>query len=225
MKVVFDHKEPVAKNIISFYFRPDRKPRQIAGQFTELRIPHDNKDSRGDKRWFTLSNSPDDELLSITTKFTDTKASQNSSFKKALLKLEPGTELHMAAPMGDFVLPKDPSMALLFVAGGIGVTPYHSIIKHLQITGEKRDIRLLYAAHNEEEIAFKDAFEHLGKNFLKLVGEPLTSEKILEHAERDRHIYLSGPEPMVEVLNKDLRNEKFDRKHIHTDFFPGYTTI
>lgn len=225
MKVKFVKSEPIAKNIRSFYFEPEKRPRQIAGQFIELKIPHEGKDGRGDKRWFTASCAPEDELLSITTKFTDPHASKNSSFKKALLDLKPGTELYMAAPMGDFVLPKDPSIPLLFVAGGIGVTPYHSIIKHLQNTGEKRDIRLLYAANSEEEIAFKDVFKKLGKDFVPLIGQPLTVKKILEHADpiEKRHIYLSGPEPMVEKLNKDLKNEDFSKKHIHTDFFPGYT--
>jgi glycine betaine catabolism B len=171
MRVKYVKSEPVAKNIISFYFEPEKRPQHIAGQFIELKIPHEGKDKRGDKRWFTLSSSPEDKYLSITTKFTDAKASQNSSFKNELLKLKPGTELYMAAPMGDFVLPKNSEIPLLFVAGGIGVTPFHSIIKYISDTGEKRNITLLYAARSGKEIAFELEFNKLGNKFIKFIDE------------------------------------------------------
>ena len=156
MKVTYLAKKPTAKNIYTFLFKPGTKVRYIAGQSTELKIPHGNTDSRGNKRWFTLSSSPTDYMLSITTKFSD---KNGSSFKKALLGLKPDTILDMAVPMGDFVLPKDASIPLFFVAGGIGCTPFHSIIKYLGNTNEQRDIQLLYAANELEEVAFTDLFK------------------------------------------------------------------
>lgn len=219
MKVVFDHSEEIVQNIRTFWFKPNHKIRYIAGQFIELRIPHEDRDSRRDKRWFTLSSSPTDELLSITTKFA---GETSSSFKNALFNLEPGTQLHMASPMGDFVLPKDASIPLIFVAGGIGCTPFHSIVKYLSDSGEKRDVTLLYAASSDEEVAFRPDFRALGDKFITIVGERLTVEKILDHYNKDQYIYLSGPEPMVEVLDKGLKQKGVDKKHIRTDFFPGY---
>lgn len=221
MKVTVDHRQVAAKNIITFYFKPERPVRYTAGQFIELYLPHDTEDARGHKRWFTLSSAPEDNLLSITTKFSE----RSSSFKKTLRELQPGTELKMVSPMGDFVLPKNKAIPLLFVAGGIGCTPYHSMIKHLQNTGEKRDLKLLYAARSEEEIAFGEDFEKLGDNFITLVGEPLTTEKILETAgdNENLHIYLSGPEPMVEKFDKELKEKGFGENRIHGDFFPNYT--
>jgi ferredoxin-NADP reductase len=224
MRVFFVRSEEIAKNIKSFWFRPEREVRYIAGQFIELHIPHTDNDSRGVKRWFTLSSSPTDDLLSITTKH----ATENgSSFKQALFSLEEGTELNMASPIGDFILPKDPTIPLIFVAGGIGCTPFHSIIKFLQDTNEQRDITLIYAANSEEEVAFADTFEKLGDRFIKVIGERLTADKIVELSKAtDRHyIYLSGPEPMVEILNNDMKKLGFNKKHIHTDFFPNYTSI
>src|SRR5882724_4223783 len=101
MKVTFDHSQDEAANIRTFFFRPEKPMHYTAGQYTQLHLPHVRPDDRGQKRWFTLSSSPTEELLTITTKFAGDKS---SSFKKALSKLQPGTELTMAEAMGDFVL-------------------------------------------------------------------------------------------------------------------------
>lgn len=221
MRVKFVRSEPAADNIETLYFESDTKPHYVAGQFIELRIPHDNKDDRGDKRWFTLSSSPTSDLLTITTKFA---ADKGSSFKKALRALPPDTILDMASPMGDFVLPKDESIPLTFVAGGIGATPFHSMVQYLIDSGEldKRDITLLYAASSEGEIAFLKTFKALGDKFHTIVGERLTADKVLEAANKDGYIYMSGPEPMIEALEKDLRAAGIDKRNIQTDFFPNY---
>lgn len=222
MKVSFVRSESTAKNIRTFWFEPERKIRYVAGQFIELYLPHNQPDKRGTKRWFTLSSSPTDELLSITTKHTP---KIGSSFKETLFNLKSGTELKMASPMGDFILPKDTTIPLVFVAGGIGCTPFHSIIKYLQDTNENRDITLIYAANSYDEVAFSDTFEKLGSKFKKVLGERLTAEKIIKlgTATEQHYVYLSGPEPMVEALNNDLKKLGIGKKHIHTDFFPGYT--
>jgi ferredoxin-NADP reductase len=223
MKVIYQGKQKTATNIYTFLFQPKTKVRYIAGQFIELKIPHKNPDERGDKHWFTLSSSPTDEFLSITTKIIN----ESSSFKSALSKLKPGTELEMAAPMGDFVLPKDKSIPLFFVAGGIGCTPYHSIIKFLQDTGEKRDIQLLYGANSIDEVAFKELFAgYLGKDF-QVTLDRMDADIILKTLKDsdNGHIYLSGPEPMVEKLYEDIKKEGFSAHRLHTDYFPGYTEV
>src|SRR5438128_2636442 len=139
MKVVFDHtQETIASSIKSFWFKPTRPVHYTAGQYIELKLPHDKPDNRGERRWFTLSSYPTEPLLSITTKFTD----PGSSFKRALLDMKQGQIINMSDPMGDFVLPKDDTIPLIFVAGGIGVTPVRSMIKWLSDKAEKRDIKL-----------------------------------------------------------------------------------
>lgn len=228
MKVVFAKSEPAAEHIRTFYFTPadglSHKPHYTAGQFIELRLPHNNRDKRGDKRWFTLSSAPTEDLLAITTKLAD---QDGSSFKAALRNLKPGAELDMAAPMGDFVLPKDPAIPVIFVAGGIGATPFRSMIKAYLDNGDKRDITLIYGANSRGEVAFLDVFKQLGKNFLPVVGKPLSAELILSLADpgESAYVYLSGPEPMVEALQKDLRDAGLDKRRIQTDFFPGYSLI
>ncbi len=218
MQVTYDHLEDTAQNIKTFYFRPAQPLHYLAGQFTELRLPHKSVDDRGDKRWFTLSSAPSDDWLTITTKIT----AQPSSFKQTLLKLQPGTQLQFAEPMGDFVLPKDESIPLLFVAGGIGVTPFHSIVKELAAHHEQRDIALLYATSSPEEIAFKDLFEDYDMPTNYVTGK-LTTEQILAMPNvKNRRIYISGPEPMVESLIEELYAAGITGDQLIGDYFPGY---
>jgi len=232
MRVKLDHIDDIAKNIKMFWF-VDGQPRNTAGQFIELRLPHEQPDKRGEKRWFTLTSSPTEGKFAITTKF----AVESSSFKKTLNSLKPGAEVTMSEPMGDFVLPKDKSIPLVFVAGGIGITPMRSMTKWLLDTGEKRDLQLIYAANSLDEVAFKDLFEKYGAKLDIVLSTPpagwrgesgrLSADKIIELSGGldGKLVYLSGPEPMVEALDKDLKAKGVNRKHILADFFPGYAEV
>jgi ferredoxin-NADP reductase len=234
MKVTFERSEAEAENIRTFFFKPEQPLRYTAGQYTQLTLPHPHPDKRGIKRWFTLSSSPADDLLSITTKQA---ADKGSSFKQALFKLQPGTELHMANPMGDFVLPKLLQTPLVFVAGGIGITPFHSILAWLAATGETRPIKLLYAVRSEDEIIFQEAFDKAGVHATIVVSEPspawggergrLTAELILglEQPTEDTLVYVSGPELMVQALAKDLHRAGLGKHQIVSDEFPNYLDV
>jgi ferredoxin-NADP reductase len=235
MKVTFVRSEPEADNIRTFHFQPEQPLRYTAGQYTELHIPHKNPDKRGTKRWFTLSSSPTDELLTITTKYAGDNKS--SSFKKALFKLKPGTELHMADPMGDFVLPKLVQTPLVFVAGGIGITPFHSMLRWLSDTLEERPIKLLYGVRTEAEIVFEETFDTAGIKPTIVVRQPsdawggergqLSAELILglEKPSEDTLVYVSGPELMVQALSRDLHKAGLRKDQIVTDEFPNYDAI
>ncbi|HEU4914535.1 MAG TPA: FAD-dependent oxidoreductase [Candidatus Saccharimonadales bacterium] len=234
MKAVLDHIEDTAANIKTFWFKPERSVHQTAGQFTELYLPHQQSDNRGDKRWFTLSNSPADKLLSITTKYA---GESSSSFKKYLFSLQPGAPVSLADPMGDFVLPKDTSIPIVYVAGGIGVTPIHSMVKYLLGANEKRNITLIYAVNHQDELAFGELFQNSDIKYIPVVKEPgpgwtgevgtVTTERILSAMRPSEQslVYLSGPEPMVEALADALKKAGVSKNRIVTDFFPGYTSI
>lgn len=233
MLVKFDHAKDEAKHFKTFYFRPQKPMRYVAGQFTEIRLPHD-ADNRGDKRWFTLSSSPTEKLVSITTRIDPEKP---SSFKKTLLALNPGTELTLTDPMGDFVLPLDENIPIVFVAGGIGITPMRSMIKWLVDTGQKRPIKLFYAANSIDEIVFRELFESAPIDFEIILSQPpddwqgmtgmLTSDVIwnLPGVQENALIYISGPEPMIEQFYKELKEKGVPEHRLVTDYFPGYVTI
>ena len=209
--------------------------RYTAGQFTELYLPHKNADDRGEKRWFTLSSSPGDDLVTITTKYAGDD--KTSSFKRTLFSLEPGAEVAMAEAMGSFVLPKLIQTPLLFVAGGIGITPFHSILEWLAASNETRPIQLIYGVRVEDEIVFTDTFDKAKVSPTIVVGEPsdawggeqgtLSAELILGLGKPgdDTLIYLSGPEVMIQNLQKDLQKNGIPRDRIVTDEFPNYDAI
>lgn len=230
MKAKFCHKKPENHNVASFYFEPLRALQYTAGQYIEMHLPHNNPDSRGEKRWFTLSSSPGDELISITTKFPD----KTSSFKQTLLSLEAGQQVQISDPMGDFVLPKSTALPLVFVAGGIGITPFASMLHWLKQKGEKRYLQILLAAYTPQDFVFDKLFAASGAEVTKIasmaksdwrgkVGQ-LSATKILSiiGGAEGKRIYISGPEPMVEFLNKDLAVQGVEKSQLIGDYFPGY---
>jgi ferredoxin-NADP reductase len=225
MNVTFSHSEDITPSIKTLWFQPEKPVRYQAGQFTELHLEHANPDERGIRRWFTLSSSPTEPLVAITTKFAD----DGSSYKNALASLQPGVQLKLADPMGDFVLPKDTSIPLTFVAGGMGISPVRSIVKWLLDIGETRNIHIIYSANKPEDLAFDELFNSSGFNYTKVVtssenGSRLTTERIMElgNFENNGLIYLSGPETMIETLNSNLLAAGINDQRIVPDFFPGY---
>lgn len=223
MHVTLDHVQTITPTIRTFWLKPERKVRYVAGQFTELHLPHEKPDERGIRRWFTLSSSPSEELLAITTRI---EPERGSSFKQQLSALKPGAKLHLADPMGDFVLPKDPTIPIVFVAVGLGITPVRSMVKWLLDTNQKRHIQLIYAVSQPEELAFKPLIKSFDLAvttiFTKQNGR-LTSDHILSLVNVEPLIYLSGPEIMVETFYKELRSKGIPSSHLVADYFPGYS--
>jgi ferredoxin-NADP reductase len=220
MHVTFDHSEDITSHIKTFWFKPEPRLRYEAGQFIELFLPHPDHDERGIKRWFTLSSSPSDPLVSITTKI----AEKPSTFKQQLLALKQGDSVHMSETMGDFVLPKDRNTPLIFIAGGIGVTPIHSMVKYLADTGEQRTTHLLYNARSDDEIAFKVLFDHVVTKSDYITDRRLTADEAIAVIENYKNplVYISGPEEMVEVFVAAFNAQGVPPSRVVTDYFPGY---
>lgn len=223
MNVTLDHTEQITPTVCTFWFRPEQPVRYAAGQFTELYLPHDNADERGIRRWFTLSSSPTEELLGITTRI---EPQHGSSYKQQMAALQPGANLQLAEPMGDFVLPKDPLIPLVFVAAGLGITPIRSMVKWLQDTGEQRNIHLLHAAQ-AGELAFNELFGRQDFTYQPIIHSPrehLAPKTIRNIAGNESLIYISGPEELVESLYKQLKGLGVNPGRLVADYFPGYRT-
>ncbi len=224
MYVTFDHSTNLTNNIKTFYFKSKIKIDYLPGQYIELVIPHKKVDERKDKRWFTLSSSPTEDLLSITTRITNKK----SSFKNALNELIPGNDVYMSEPMGDFVLPKDMNIPIVFIVGGIGITPVRSMIKWQIDKQETRTAEIIYATNKQNEQIFLDLL--LLAPLLKInlltseKKEKLTVSTIFNLVANFDHkyFYISGPEPMVEQIVSEFNIIGIDKRHIITDYFPGY---
>ncbi len=238
MKLV--KKEEVAHNIWEFTFESNKKLNYVPGQFLEWSVPHSNPDSRGVRRYFTIASSPNEQYISFATKIIE----KSSSFKKALLLLNVGQRITASGLEGDFVLPSDEKRTLVFIAGGIGITPFRSMVKSLLDQVQSRNITLIYSVRSAEEIAFKDIFEKSERHgWLKVayvVGDesaytgvlqgkvgPL-SESMLKDVAGDLNkslFYVSGPPPMVDSVGQMLANIGTPNSNIRRDFFPGYYHI
>lgn len=221
--MVFVKKQMAAKDTWSLSFKPEGVFHFIPGQYFEWTLPHSKFDARGFRRYFTIVSAPEEKLVTIAAKF----AEKGSSFKKAMLNLKSGDRMMASGPYGDFTLPQSESQKLCFIAGGIGVTPFASMIGHLISKGQKRDIVLLYSNKTVQDIAFKKLFDsakHLGINVLYVNTEKdgyIDKKTIKEVRDyKDRTFYISGPSAMVHSFKSMLR--ELGVKNIKTDFFPGY---
>ena len=215
-------KENLVDNIWAFRFKPSTPLTWIPGQFMRVELDHDTPDDEGTKRFFTISSAPYEEIVQITTRVTD------STFKQALAALPIDGVLPMIKePDGDFIW-QDSAKPLVFIAGGIGVTPFRSILKQRLHDNKPLSATLIYSGR-DENLPFKDEFDiwagdHPEFTVQYVIGERLTAEKVagLYPAVNESLVYVSGPEPMVEMLGHQLKAAGLPDSQLQQDFFPNY---
>ena len=223
MSLTLIEKAHETADIWTFRFRSDEPLVWEAGQYVQVEIPHDNPDDEGIERWFTNAAAPHEGVMQITTRVTGT------TFKQALSRLEPGDRIELKQdPEGDFTW-EETDVPVVFVAGGIGVTPFHSILKQRHHEGKALDVTLIYAS-GTDDVAFADeliGWEEADHSLTvhRVVGEPLTVDVLIRLVPdlTDCLVYVSGPEPMVEALGDALRGAGLPDPQLKEDFFPGYT--
>lgn len=225
MKATLTRIVTLRPDVRSFYFRPEQPLHYTPGQFIDLGITHQNVDDRGTSRQYTLSSSPHEPELAITSKFPTGKS---STYKQALLALKPGDAVSVSEAMGDFVLPLDDRLPLVFVAGGIGITPFRSMAAWLSDRGETRDISLHYAVSAKDQEIFMDELsavtDHTYLHVTGQAGKWLSAADILSKtADTDgSYYYIAGPEAMADSLKRDLRAAGIRPYQIIVDSFLGY---
>lgn len=224
MKLRYEGKKRQIEGIYTFIFQPDKKVSWRPGQYLHYEFPHPNADNRGIERWFTISAAPFEKKIMLTTRFD---GERKSSFKQALLNLKEGDEIEAGEPRGDFLLEPDAKRHVL-IAGGIGITPYHSQLVQLDHDGKRLNADLLYA-NRDENFVFDGEFKKLAVRhpefkIHKFVGKQrITKEDLEPFLEDDRIIfYISGPRPMVETYQHMLEKLGAGPERVKTDYFPGY---
>ena len=131
---------------------PDKEFEFLAGQYIYLTLPKLNyPDPRGATRHFTISSSPTElPKICITTRIR-----VESGFKKTLDEVEAGVSIEADAPFGEFTLNENDLTPQVFIAGGIGITPFRSMLKYVFDKKLPIPIALIYSNSTPEQITFK----------------------------------------------------------------------
>lgn len=220
----FSHRKKEASNAYSFFFEKDKnkiifEPGQYMKVFLDIKKP----DSRGSSRYFTISESPlDQKYISITTKIG------RSSFKKTLMKLKKGTKVKFFGPIGTFLLNERRNKEKVFLAGGIGVTPFHSTIKYFFEKKEHPKITLLASFSENNSFVFMDELFEIAKKDSGIVvvykiGR-IDKRLILDNVSslNNKEFYVVGPAKMVEAIYLILKSLNISDKNIFKEDFTGY---
>ena len=218
-------KTQIGPGIFEFIFKKRETFSFLPGQYMEWTLEHPHTDTRGNRRYFTIASSPTEKEIKLGIKFYQA----GSSFKRALVDMTSKTRITAGYLAGDFILPKNKDQKCVFIAGGIGITPFRSMIKYLLDKKEKRPIILLYAVKSASEIVYKDILTYAQKELnIKTVyavsgriDGQLIKEEVPDY--KERLFYLSGPHSMVTAFTETLHNLGIKNKKIKKDFFPGYS--
>lgn len=215
-----------AEDTFSFIFRPEIPFKWRAGQYACYRLPHRNPDNRGIKRYFSIASAPHEEYIMLTTRIDP---ENGSTFKKALYNRRPGSTVEIIDRSGSFTV-GDYRKKYLMLAGGIGITPFRSILLDIDHKGMESDIVLIYG-NKTDDIAFKGILDELETKNKWLtvdyvIGPRRIDGDIIKDNTGDMHnsmYYLSGPMAMVRAIKDILLGMDINAENIKTDYFPGYS--
>ena len=230
--LAFKERRSLTPTTDELVFTPSTPVNFTPGQYMELSLAHEKADFRGERRSFSITSLPEAKEVTFGIKFYE----PSSSFKKKLRTLEKGAFVASSNLSGDFVLPVDSTKPLLFVAGGIGITPFISQIKSMQRDAQS-NVVLVYAVSNPNEIAYRQVLIDSGIKVIVITSERVSdlpkNWKQVKSARLDhqilfnvipdvstRYAYISGPSSFVSSTKRSLR--KLKAKSIKTDYFVGY---
>lgn len=226
LMLVLKQKLQISPDTYDFIFSSDKPIRFTPGQYMEFTFEHSKPDSRGNRRYLSLASSPAERDIRLGIKFDPNP----SSYKKNLLSLDSNQKIAAGQLIGDFTMPKDKTKKLVFIAGGIGITPFRSMLKYLIDAGERRDIVLVYSAKANNEFVYKDVIDEAQTKLgIKVIYNAssinghidanILAREIPDY--RERIFYLSGSHSMVKAFEGILKNLKINSRNIVMDYFPG----
>jgi ferredoxin-NADP reductase len=217
-------------------FNSDKKIDFKPGQYLEWTLGHNNPDSRGNRRYFTISSSPTEENIMLGIKTYE----KPSTFKTKLMSLEKGDTVFASQLAGEFTMPKELNKKMVWIAGGIGVTPFRSMAKYMIDKKENRDTVLFFSNRTSKDIVYSDVFSEastFGLRTINVVNSLLPNESNLDYKVgfidealirsevpdfKERSFYISGPHGMVSAFESTLKKMGVPSSSIKIDFFPGF---
>jgi ferredoxin-NADP reductase len=223
----------ISDRVYNFVFAPSNRFAFQAGQYMEWTLPHVGFDARGNRRSFTIASSPTEETVQLGVKFYN----PSSTFKYTLSQMKVGDEIYVSQLAGNFTLNHNKNKKLVFIAGGVGITPFRSMVKYIVDTKQPVDVTLIYLVGFAEELAYEELFmeaAQFGVKYIPIVTTP-TKGDTYRHAQLDetllrelipdsaeRTFYISGPNVMVDAAKHHLKKIGVRRSVIRTDHFSGY---
>jgi ferredoxin-NADP reductase len=205
------------------------------GQYFFVTLPDvGHQDDKGLRRHITVVTSPNEKgVLGFATRMRD------SAFKRSLGELPVGAEVEVEPPKGAFALPEDASHPLVFVAGGIGITVFRSMLRFIQEEGLPYRVTLIYSNRDRESTAFLDELQELEKEnanlrlILTMTQDPdwegetrkIDADFFRDHLGEnlDESTFLvAGPPAMVEGMQAALAEAGVDEKNVVAERYSGY---
>lgn len=227
--------EEVAEGTMAFHFEKPAGFTYKAGQNVDMfLINPPETDAEGNKRTFSLASSPSEDRLTIATRLRDT------AFKRVLKNMAPGTEVEIDGPMGDVTLHNNVAKPAVLLAGGIGITLFHSMVKDAAERNLPHKIFLFYSNRRPEDAAFLEELQTIKNPNYTFVGtmtdmehsqKPWTGETgyinkdMLAKYIADLALpiyYIAGPPAMVAALKEMLLGAGADEDNIRIEEFAGY---
>ena len=227
----------VAEGTMAFYFD---KPSQFAftpGQFVDLTLPQPSEtDAAGNTRAFSIASAPQESTLMVATRLRDT------AFKSELQRMPLGSTVRMEGPFGKLLLHTDQTRPAVFLSGGIGITPFRSMLVQAAMQQSSHRMVLFYSNRRPEDAPFLEELQALqNKNphyrFVGIMTEPVKSSrpwagetgrlnaallsKYLLNIEKPIY-YVVGPPGMVVALRTMLKDARINDSDIRTEQFAGY---
>lgn len=226
----------VATDTYDFVFQTNQSFSFEPGQYLEWTMPHEIPDDRGNRRYFTIASSPTEKDIRMGVKFYPS----SSSYKKTLGSMNLGETIVASQRAGDFTLPKNKKQKLVLIAGGIGITPFRSMMKYMVDKQDMRPVTLIYSNKTLSDIAYTNIIDQAVSLGMKAVYTLTDTDKlppvwngqkgfINEDMIRtevpdftERIFYISGPHAMVTATEETLRKMGIKQSQIKIDFFPGF---
>lgn len=194
------------------------------GQYLSITLPELlYPDPKGAHRDFSIASSPNNKET-LTVAFRVSK----SGFKQTLINMPLGAKVDAECCYGTFTLPEESERPVGFVAGGIGITPFLSIIRYAAEEKLPHKIFLLYGNRDAESAAYLEELEALEKenpNFkLEKIFGPLTEETLRKSvgAMENAHWSVAGSPSMVSLVKKAFAHSGVPSENIRSEEFAGY---
>jgi ferredoxin-NADP reductase len=233
----FLRREEIAEGTMAFHFAWPAGFAFKAGQSVNVGlIDPPETDAKGNRRSFSIVSAPFEQELVIATRMRDT------AFKRVLKTMPAGTKVGLRGPGGLFTLDENDAAPAVFLAGGIGITPFVSMLRHAAKERLPRRLTLFYSNRRPEDAAFLGELADLqhGNPNYKFVGTMTEMNKsvrtwtgetgFIDQAMLARHLgdisgaiyYMAGPPAMVAAMQNTLAGAGVGGDHIRSDEFFGY---